>query len=134
MGSTDPCAADGGAKKPIAKGMDAFVAYMRTLPGATVQTEDLTIDGHRAVRLAVPVGSSTLDCPTGRIDEWTTKESSSNGWWLIRPGNTDFLYLVDLPDATYLLQYLGTSVTKAEEEQVLSTVHFLDNLAAKPWS
>ena len=131
LGSTAPCTADGGAKKPIAKGADAFVAYMRTLPGVTVQTEDLTIDGHRAVRLTVPV-SSTVDCPTGKILEWTTQASSSNGWWLIRPGNTDILYLVELPDATYLLQYLGTSVTKAEEEQVLSTVHFLDSLATKP--
>ena len=131
MGSTDPCAADGGAKKPIAKGIDAFVAYMRTLPGAEVQTEELTIDGHRAVRLAVPTDPA-IPCPGSRIDEWTTKESSNNGWWFIRPGDTDFLYLVDLPKATYLLQYLGTSVTKAEEEQVLSTVHFLDSLAAKP--
>jgi hypothetical protein len=131
MGSTDPCAADGGAKKPIAPGIDAFVAYLRTLPGVTVNTTDITIDGHRAVKITMPV-STTVACPDGKIKEWTTKDPADTGWWLIRPGDTDIIYVVELPTATYLLQWLGGGVTDTEEQQVLSTVHFLDNLATKP--
>jgi hypothetical protein len=131
MGSTDPCTADGGAKKPIDPGIDAFVAYMRTLPGVQVQTTNLTIDGHRAALLTVPV-SSTVDCPDGKIKEWTTKDPANTGWWLIRPGDTDIIYVVELPTATYLLQWLGGGVTTTEEQQVLSTVHFLDDLATTP--
>jgi hypothetical protein len=99
----------------------------------TVDTTDLTIDGHRAAMLTVPV-SATVDCPDGRIKEWTTADPTNTGWWLIRPGDTDVIYVVELPTATYLLQWLGGGVTTAEEQQVLSTVHFLDDLAAKPSS
>lgn len=126
-GFSDPCSATGGAKVQIPHTIVAFSAYLKGLPGITVQSESLSIDGHPAAHLIMPV-SPTVVCSGGRVNEWTTGDVATQGGWLIRPGDTDIVYLVEVDKDLYLLQWLGGGVTSTEELAVLSTVHFVTGL------
>jgi len=133
-GWTEPCSETGGAKKPVGTTADAFAAYLATLPGFTVESEELQIDGHRALHLTIPT-VATPDCQRGgpddrRVIEWGTSVPEDTGFWFIRQGDPDTIYLVEVDSDLYLLQWLGTGVTPAEELEVLSTVRFLDTLPA----
>jgi hypothetical protein len=125
VGWTDPC--DGGTKRPIDPTIEAFVAYLRTLPGFTVQSSDLLIDGHPAVHLTIP-SVSTADCPSHRIYEWTDNKPGGTGGWLLNQGETDVLSLVEVDGNLVLLQWLGNGMATGEEEALFATVHFTDTL------
>jgi hypothetical protein len=127
LGWSDPCSAGGGAKRPIAPTIAAFTAYMRTLPGFTVQSSGLQIDGHPAVRLTIP-SVLTTDCPTHRVNEWTAGASAGPGGWQLNQGDTDVLYLVEVDGNLVLLQWLGTGVTTSEEQALLATIRFTNTL------
>jgi hypothetical protein len=127
LGWSDPCSDTGGARRPLAPTIAAFTAYMGTLPGFTVQSSGLQIDGHAAVRLIIP-SVLTADCPTHRVNEWTAGASVGPGGWLLNQGDTDVLYLVEVNGNLVLLQWLGTGVTSAEEQALLATVHFTEAL------
>jgi hypothetical protein len=126
-GVSDPCRATPGAPLQIAPNAAAFLAYLRTLPGFDVQTAPFTIDGRPGVRVTIPVAKSAACQATGRVFEWTDGTPGNLGWF-IRQGDTDVLYLVNVGKDVYLLQWLGDGVTAAEEQQVLSTIHFIDAL------
>ncbi|TAJ99712.1 MAG: hypothetical protein EPO36_11700 [Chloroflexota bacterium] len=133
-GWTTPCSETGGTKKQVGTTADAFAAYLATLPGFTVESEELQIDGHRALHLTIPT-VPTADCQRGgpndrRVIEWGTSVLEDTGFWFIRQGDPDTIYLVEVDSDLYLLQWLGTGVTPAEELEVLSTVQFLDALPA----
>jgi peroxiredoxin len=104
---------------------------MRTLPGFTVQSSDVQIDGKPAVLLTIP-SAQTDDCASHRVREWTTAGSDVGGGWLLRQGDTDKLYLVEVDGGLVLLQWLGAGVTSAEELGLLSTVHFTDTVPVAP--
>lgn len=126
-GFAAPCSTDGGTKLPVAHTISAFSTYLDGLPGLAVQSQPLTIDGHPAAHLTIPV-AVTADCPGGRVFEWAQGDVASTGGWFIRQGDTDVVYLVQVGSDLYLLQWLGAGVTPAEELSVLSTVHFLSGL------
>lgn len=127
IGWTVPCAADGGAKRPVVPTIAAFTAYMRSLPGFTVQSASLTIGGHPAVLLTVP-SVATPECSSHKVLEWTTSDPTNTGGWNLRQGDTDILYLVQVNGDLILMQWLGTGVTRTEEQAVLATVRFTDTL------
>jgi hypothetical protein len=127
VGFTDPCAPLGGAKLPVAPTIKAFTAYMRTLPGFTVQSTALQIDGHAAVHLVIP-STQTATCSGSRVNEWTASTDAGTGGWLLRQGETDVVYLVEVGSDLILLQWLGQDVTPAEEQALFATVHFTDVL------
>jgi len=127
VGWTDPCSGTGGAKRPIDPTIAAFTTYMRSLPGFTVQSSDLVIDGHPAVLLTVP-STPTGDCPGNQVYEWTAGAGDGSGGWHLNQGDTDVIYLVEVDGNLVLLQWLGEGVTTAEEQSLFRTVHFTDAL------
>lgn len=131
-GLSEPCSVSGGNPLPLSPGADPFVAYIRTLPGFTVSTTELVIDTHRAVHLSITT-SAGIDCPGGVVIEWIAKADAPGGvTWHLGPGDPDSMYIVETTAATYLFQYLGPSVTTADEVNVLTTIHFVDSLATGP--
>ncbi|MBI3745247.1 MAG: hypothetical protein HY264_01730 [Chloroflexi bacterium] len=126
VGWSEPCTASGGSRLAVAPNTVAFIDYLKTLPGFTVQTAAFAIDGQPGVRVTIPT-SKTPACENNRVQEFTTNTPGDVGSF-IRQGDTDVLYLVQVGVALYLLQWLGDGVTPAEEQAVLSTVHFIGSL------
>lgn len=130
-GLTEPCTDGGGGTVPIEPGVDALVAQLRTVPGMTVTAEEMTIDGYRAARIAVTTDAG-MECPAGEISAMTSKNVTSGWRWSIKPGETASIHVVELPEATYVLQYAGDGVTPADEAAVMSSVRFVDALPPAP--
>lgn len=131
VGFTDPCSSTGGSKLPVAPTIAAFTEYMKTLPGFTVQSASLEIDGRSAVVLTIP-STQTADCPSHKVNEWTAADSRAGGGWLLRQGVTDVVYLVEVDGNLVLMQWLGEGVTTAEEQALLSTVQFTASVPVAP--
>jgi peroxiredoxin len=131
VGFADPCSSTGGSKLPVAPTIKAFTAYMKTLPGFTVQSSNLEIDGKSAVLLTIP-STATDTCPSHRVMEWSAGAPGAKGGWLLTQGDTDIVYLVEVNGSLVLMQWLGAGVTTAEEQGLLSTVHFTDTLPVAP--
>lgn len=129
QGFTDPCAPDGGLRKAIAPGADAFGAYLRTLPGFIVTSTERQMDGHRAVHFAV-TSSAGIDCPGGVIVEWQAKADAGGVTWHLSPGDPDSFDIVDLPTATILFQVIGATdvLTPDVERGLLDSVRFVEKL------
>jgi hypothetical protein len=130
-GLAEPCADGGGRTVPLEPGIDALVEQLRLVSGMAVTSEEMTIDGHRAARIAVTTNAD-LDCPSGEINALTSKNVTSGWRWGVDPGEAASIYVVELPDATYLLQYAGDGVTAADERAVTSSVEFVDSLPPAP--
>jgi hypothetical protein len=129
QGFLDPCDRNHG-RYDIAPGADAVVAYFRQLAGFTVDsTEELTVDGLRAVKLVVHANDDA-SCPDGRLWEWQPSQESGDRSWFLEPGVTDSLYIVEHPRGTLMFEVLPAP--NALEEQVISTIHFLDALPTSP--
>ena len=126
VGWADPCSSTGGAKLPVAPTIKAFTAYLRTLPGFTVNSADLQIDGRPAAHLTIP-SVQTADCPGNRVNEWSGVADVSGGWHLSQ-GETDVLTLIEVNGDLILVQWLGNGVTSEEELALLATLHFTDTL------
>ena len=126
-----PCTTDGSDKLPVDPSADAFVGYLRTLPGFTVEPEELTIDGHRVVHAAISTDVA-IDCPAGEVSMWTPKAFTSQSRWAVTPGAAASVYLVEVDGDLVLLQWAGEGVTTQEEQDVLSTIRFLDALPIAP--
>ena len=131
VGFTDPCSSTGGSKVPVAPTIKAFTAYMKTLPGFTVQSSNLEIDGKSAVLLTIP-STATDTCPNHKVMEWTAGATGASGGWLLRQGDTDVVYLVEVDGDLVLMQWLGAGVTRAEEQGLLSSVHFTATVPVAP--
>jgi hypothetical protein len=129
-GLAQPCGPDT-ATAPLDNGIEPFVAYLRTLPGATVTTEGLEINGHPASHVTLAIDPAAA-CAAPAIDAWTAKNVTSGWRWSIKPGETASIHVVELPDATYVLQYAGEGVTPADEAAVMSSIRFLDALPPAP--
>lgn len=126
-GFADPCSQTGGAAVSIGASADAFVTYMRGLPGFIVTTTEHEIDGLRAVHLSIETSAETV-CPGGQVFKFQSPDVTAPMGWSITPGDPDSIWIVDLPGHAYLLQYLGPDLTEADELDVLSTVHFVQAL------
>ena len=129
QGFLDPCDLSTG-RYAIAPGADAFVAYFRQLAGFTVDsTEELTVDGLRAVKLVVHANGDA-SCPDGRLWEWQPKAETLDHAWFVLPGVTDSLYIVEHPKGTLMFEVLPAP--NPLEEQVISTIRFMDALPTSP--
>ena len=104
---------------------------MKTLPGFTVQSSNLEIDGKPAVLLTIP-STATDTCPNHKVMEWTAGATGASGGWLLRQGDTDVVYLVEVDGDLVLMQWLGAGVTRAEEQGLLSSVHFTATVPVAP--
>lgn len=126
QGFTEPCTTAGGKRRPIAPGLDAFEFYIRSLPGFTVTATDETIGGFPARHLAV-VSEATADCPLGfRMAEFQPKAESGTLHWVLGVGDPDTMDIVELPDATVMIQLLAQNDAPLDREAILSSVRFLD--------
>ena len=126
-GFTQPCTASGRHHVAEPATIAGFTAYLKTLPGFTVTSTNATIGGNPAVHLTIPTSSKT-PCDGGQVYEFAPNDLSSTGYWFIRPGDTDTIWLVQVGKDLYLLQWLKDGATTADEQQVLSTVSFIDRL------
>jgi hypothetical protein len=126
-GFDTPCSSTGGTHVAVQPTIAAFTAYLRSLPGVTVTSTNATIGGKPAVHLSIPTSSKTT-CPGGKLYEFAPHDLTSTGFWFIRPGDLDSIWLVQVGKDLYLLQWIGDNVATAEEQQVLSTVRFIDKL------
>jgi hypothetical protein len=130
-GYTKPCAAAGGSRMAIKPTVAAFSAYARHLPGFTVKTTNVTIDGRSAAHLSIRT-SAAVDCLSADVLEFGPNDLavSDGGFWSVKPGQSDSIWLVEVGGDLYLLQYHGPGVSSEAEAQVLSTIHFVDKLPA----
>jgi hypothetical protein len=129
-GYSDPCSETGGSKIPLAHTVDAFAAYIDSLPGFSVQRSNVTIGGYPAVHLTVPT-KITADCPRAdhRVIEWSTSDPTFQVHWILGQGDaTDSIYLVEVGSDLYLFQWLRPTVEEAVEMSVLSTIEFIDTI------
>ena len=129
QGFLDPCDRSKG-RFEIAPGADAFVDYFQQLDGFTVDsTEELQVDGIRAVKLVVQANDDA-SCPDGMLWEWQPKAETSEYGWFLRPGVTDSLYIVEHPAGTLMFEVLPAP--NPIEQDVISTIQFLDALPTRP--
>lgn len=131
-GWTQPCTDSGGSKLELAPTADAFIAYLATLPGFTVQQSSVEIDKRPAVHLTVPT-TKTADCQnrgatSGRVMEFTNDDPLYGGGWILGQGDADSIYLVEVDGSLFLFQWLGPAMTPQAEMAVLSTISFIDVL------
>lgn len=129
-GFSEPCSETGGSKLQLAHTVDAFAAYMASLPGFTVERADVEIGGLPAVHLTVPT-TITADCPRAdhRVLEWSTSAVTFPVNWQLTQGEvTDSIYLVEVGSDLYLFQWLRPTVDEQVEMSVLSTLTFIDTI------
>ncbi len=129
QGFNDPCNLAAG-RYPIEQGADAVVAYFRQLRGFTVDsTNELVVDGHRAVRLVLHANSDA-SCPDGGLAEYQPKAETADFHWFLRPGDTDSLVIVELADATVMFEVLPAP--HPLESSVIDSIRFLEQLPTTP--
>lgn len=131
QGFNDPCDVSAG-RFEIGPGADAVVAYFRQLDGFTVDsTKELSVDGHRAIRLVIHANADA-SCPAGaRLIGWQTKLDQPLGRsWFSPPGAADDLYLVELPASTVMFEVLPAPNTL--EGGIIDSIRFLDSLPTSP--
>jgi hypothetical protein len=122
-----PCSRTGGAHIVIGKTRAAFSAYLSGLTGFTPTTTEHVIDGLPATHLDIPT-SKDVACDGGRVFEFAPSDLAAGPSWFIAQGDRDSIWLAEKQGHLYLLQYIGDKVTPAEEEAVMSTIHFVDKL------
>jgi hypothetical protein len=133
MAITDPSGIDapcGATRQPVAipKTAAGLVAYVRTLPGFTVATEQATVAGLPATHVTItPKGSATCQAD-GSIVAFHSASSGATGEFPISAAQTHSMWIVQGTSATYLFLYGGDAVTPSEETSVISSLQFLDAL------
>jgi hypothetical protein len=107
QGFNDPCDPIGKGRRPVTNSAD-FVQYFRELPGFTVDgVTQLEIDGRPAINLKLHANDDA-SCPAGWLVEWQPREMPVDGGsWLLRPGDSDSLFLVDLDGTTLMFEVLA---------------------------
>jgi hypothetical protein len=129
QGFLDPCDT-GAGRYDIAPGADAVVAYFRQLEGFTVDSvTEREVDGHRALTLVVNANADA-SCPSGSLAEWQPAAVTSSRHWMLRPGDTDTLVIVELADATVMFQVLPGPT--AAGDRAIDSIRFLDQLPTSP--
>jgi hypothetical protein len=125
MGFDDPCAT---ARTPVSidRTTDGLVDYVRGLPGVSVTTEEGEIDGRPAVHLIVE--STAVECPAGTINAFHPMQPTDDGEWGFAPGGTHSMWVVQDGADTFLFWYEGEGVTAADEQAVMDSIRFLDQL------
>ena len=129
QGFVDPCDV-GAGRYEVAPGAQAWVDYFAQLHGFTTDSvTDLLVDGHKAKSLVVHIDVDQ-SCPSGNLSEWQPKNETSDFHSFLRPGDTDYMVVVELADATLLFQVLPTP--EALGGQVIGSIRFLEGLPSTP--
>lgn len=126
QGFTRPCTSTGGSRLEIPHGLDAFEAYIRGLPGFTVEATDETVGGLPARHLDITTVPTT-DCPLGtQIVEVQAKADPGGQYWILGAGDPDSMDIVELADRMVLLQLIPQTSAPFDARPVLDSVRFLD--------
>jgi len=130
QGFLDPCDVNGG-RYEVAPGAQAWVDYFAQLKGFTTDSvTDLVVDGHPAKLLVVHIEVDQT-CPSGpHLAEWQPRNETSDFHSFLRPGDTDFMVVVELADATLMFQVLPDP--DALGGQVIESIRFLEALPSTP--
>ncbi len=130
-GYRTPCSASAaGSAYGIEPTIDAVVDYVRALPGTTVASDERQIDGHRAVHLTITTDES-VDCPGGEVFVYRPNNADEDADITVRPGDALSIWVVEQQDGVSVVLYLGDDVTPEDEEEVMSTIRFVDELPTK---
>lgn len=130
QGFAEPCRSGGGAHVNIAPGLDPFEAYVRGLPGFSVEATDEVIGGYPARHLGI---TSTVTPPCVKdqpIIEWRAKAETTTLNWILGAGGADSMDVVALPNATILFQLIpqGNGAV-VDYRAVLDSIQFLDHIS-----
>ena len=129
QGFLDPCDV-GRGRYEVPPGAQAWVDYFAQLRGFTTDSvEDLRVDGHAAKLLVVHIDVDQ-SCPSGHLSEWQPKNETSDWQSFLRPGDTDYMVVVELADTTLLFQVLPDP--EALGGQVIGSIQFLEALPSTP--
>lgn len=129
QGFTAPCTAGGGDNLAIEPGLDAFEAYVRSIPTLTVRASEGTVGGYPARHLDI-TSTPTAACPRGTpIIQWRAKAEPGTLNWLLSSGDPDSMDLVALPDATILLQLIPQTETTVDTDSVVDSIRFVESLS-----
>ena len=129
QGFLDPCDV-GRGRYEVPPGAQAWVDYFAQLRGFTTDSvEDLRVDGHAAKLLVVHIDVDQ-SCPSGHLSEWQPKNETSDWQSFLRPGDTDYMVVVELADTTLLFQVLPDP--EALGGQVIGSIRFLEALPSTP--
>jgi hypothetical protein len=126
MGFEDPCATGTRTPVPIERTTTRVVDYARGLPGVTVTTEDGQVAGLPAVHLTID--SAATDCPSGTIAAFHPTLAVEDGEWGFSPGGSHSMWVVEDGADMLLIWYEGEGVTPADEQSVIDSISFLDEL------
>ena len=130
---TDPSGIDapcGATRQPvaIAKTPAALVAYIRTLPGFTVATEQSTVAGLPATHVTITPKGSAACLADGSIVPFHSDASGATGELSISADQAHSMWVVAGASDTYFFLYGGDAVTPAEETSVISSLQLVDTL------
>jgi hypothetical protein len=129
QGFSEPCSPSGGEQLAIAPGLDAFEAYIRSLPTLTVTATDLVIGGYPARHLDI-TSTPTAACPRGtEIIQWRAKGEPGDVHWILGSGDPDSMHVVALPDATILLQLIAQNGATVDTRTIIDSIQFVDSLS-----
>lgn len=126
-GFGDPCATDGGARIAIEPTTEAFVDYVRGLPGATVTTETTEVGGLSAEHVTVELAPVT-SCTLVDLAAFHASGATDDGAWSLDVDATHSLWIVQDGADTLLFWYAGESITPADEQAVIDSIAILDAL------
>ena len=129
-GFAEPCSETGGAKIPVAHTVDAFMAYIGSLPGFSVERADVEFGGLPAVHLSI-ASTVTADCPRAdhRVIEWSTSDPTFSWHIVLGQGDPDSIYLFKpTADDLYLFQWLTPTLDPTAEAAVLDTIEFFESI------
>jgi hypothetical protein len=131
MGVDKPCGTERQAIS-IGSTSDSIVSYLGGLPGFTAKSESATLAGLPATHVTLtPKGSSA--CPGGLIPVLESRiVSDTDREWNLTTGIPHSLWVVDRADGAYVFIYEGAGVAVGEEDAVISSMTFLDDLPTPP--
>jgi len=135
VGFAKPCSTTTQATVAIPRTTAGFVSYVRGLPGFNATTANSAVDGRPAVHLTVtpkatsPCGSRDMAAfHSMNAPAQTLPGQGAEGEWDVGHGSRHSFWIVDVDADTYLFWYEGEGVTTQDEQAVISSVKFLDNL------
>lgn len=108
----------------------AITEYVRGLPGVTVTTADATIDGLPAEHLAIE-SDAGVECPIGEIMAFHPPKATDEGEYTMALGQPRSFWVVERDGDVWVFWYaggVGVTVTTAEEQGVIDSIRFLDQL------
>jgi hypothetical protein len=126
-GFVDACSFDAG-RVDLDPGIDPFVDHLSSSSGLTVSgTSELTIDGHRAVRvdLATREGLDPTGCADGHVLAWMPHSWSVDEVTL-PIGETDTVIVTEVDGATIVFRILDAAGEVPQE--VVDSIRYIDAL------